>query len=163
MTIEHVERLAKDLGGTIEEVGRLPDGSGFAMMSMPLPKDHWIYAKSPEGHSLNPPMTFRMPMSHPRYADFVARVREAAKYAVRSATLGGTEMDFDPDALLQNLIVGLTGYATDDALSHMDGDMWNPIPHPPLMDEALRPLGSTYPGQTNDESPEAAMLPEKSP
>src|SRR6266705_7169450 len=87
MTIKHVEEIAKQVNGTIEEIGRLPDGSGFATLSMPLPEDHWIYAKSPEGHAPNLPMTFRMPMSHPRYKDFVERIIEAAKYAVQSATM----------------------------------------------------------------------------
>jgi hypothetical protein len=40
----------------------------------------------------------------------------AGKYAVRSATLKGTVMDFDPDALIQNLIVGFLGYYTKDGL-----------------------------------------------
>jgi hypothetical protein len=37
-------------------------------------------------------------------------IRAAGKYAVRCATMNGKEMDFDPDALLQNLVVGFLGY-----------------------------------------------------
>lgn len=43
MSEEHVRQLADYVGGTIEEMGSLDDGSGFAVMSMPLPEDHWIY------------------------------------------------------------------------------------------------------------------------
>lgn len=43
-----------------------------------------------------------------------SQVRAAARYAVRAATARGAEMDFDPDALLQDLIVGLFGYHTED-------------------------------------------------
>ena len=33
------------MGGKVLEVGGpLPDGSGFAVASMPLPKDHWLTA-----------------------------------------------------------------------------------------------------------------------
>jgi hypothetical protein len=46
---------------------------------------------------------------------------DAGKYAVRSATMNGAEMDFDPDALCQNLVVGMLGYFTEDGLS---GDAW---------------------------------------
>jgi hypothetical protein len=42
----------------------------------------------------------------------------------------GQEMDFDPDALCQNLVVGLLGYHTPDGLT---SDTWaNPDPVPPL-------------------------------
>ena len=47
MSKHPVEEIAEAVGGTITEVGRLPDGSGFALMSMPLKKTHWIYR--PEG------------------------------------------------------------------------------------------------------------------
>ena len=54
-------------------------------------------------------------------------IRLAGKYAVRCATMNGKEMDFDPDALLQNLVVGFLGYFTEDGLDHED-DWANP-PH----------------------------------
>ena len=44
-------------------------------------------------------------------------VRAAIKYAIRGATMCGQEMDFDPDAMVQNMIVGLLGYWTADGLS----------------------------------------------
>lgn len=128
MTIE-LQQLAEACGGKIETVGVAPDGSGFATMSIPLGKDHWIYAKGADGFSLPPPMPFRMAGHDPLRHEWSEKVREAAKYAVRGATMGGTAMDFDPDALVQNLIIGMFGYYTEDGLS---SDTWaNPDPLPP--------------------------------
>ena len=130
MTIEHVQRLAETVGGKIETAAALPDGSGFATMSMPLPADHWLYQKGADGFSLPPPMPFRMGTEHPLRRDWQAKVREAAKYAIRGATMHGESMDFDPDALIQNLLVGLFGYHTPDGLS---SDAWanpDPVPSP---------------------------------
>lgn len=58
-----IEQLVEEMGGTITEAGMLPDGSGFALVSMPLPKDHWLTA-NPEAFNV-PPMPFRMGMNHP--------------------------------------------------------------------------------------------------
>jgi hypothetical protein len=130
MSIEQVQQIADAVGGKIESTGGLPDGSGFATMSMPLPKTHWIYQKGPDGYSMPPPMPFRMGGDHHLRLQMSDKIREAAKYAVRGATMHGQENDFDPDALLQNLIVGLFGYHTADGLS---GESWgNPDPVPPL-------------------------------
>jgi hypothetical protein len=81
---------------------QLPDGSGAHCASLPLPTDHWIYHPASE-----PPVSIidRSPQN-------IAAIREAAQYAIRCATMGGTARDFDPDALVQNLIVGLCGYNT---------------------------------------------------
>jgi len=118
----------------------------FATMSMPLPKTHWIYQKDdiPAGFQTNvPPMPFRMPGKSVVYLSldaegigaliksgqqrlpsiklnrrqFEKAIRAAGKYAVRCATMNGTEMDFDPDALLQNLVVGMLGYWTETGLT----------------------------------------------
>jgi hypothetical protein len=107
--MKNLQDMAASLGGTIQETGRLPDGSGFATMSLPLPKDHWIYADRVD----DPPA----PMRIGRGADrdkLAAQIREAARYAVRGATMNGREMDFDPEALVQNMIVGMLGYWTED-------------------------------------------------
>ena len=48
--------------------------------------------------------------------DLVAALRAAGRYACRASTMNGKEMDFDPDAMLQNLVVGLLGEWTDDGL-----------------------------------------------
>jgi hypothetical protein len=121
-----LKTIAEAGGGTINECNVLPDGSGFATMSFPLPKDHWIYAN--DGTYDAPPMTLRDAWIHADgpYRETMRRalaekIREGGRYAVRSATMKGTEMDFDPDALIQNLVVGLLGYWTEDGLS---GDAW---------------------------------------
>lgn len=124
MSIEDVKRLVGDLGGKIETMGALPDGSGFATASYPLPKDHWLFA---EGHNV-PPMPFRMGTDDPRRQDFNKMVSAAARHAVRASTMNGKDADFDPDAMVQNFIVGMLGYHTADGLS---GESWgNPEPVP---------------------------------
>jgi hypothetical protein len=77
---------------------RLPDGSGAFVASWPLPKTHWLYA---EGRNEPPP-----PVIPRHYAD---DVRAAARYAIRASTMNGKEADFDPDAMVQNVVVGLLG------------------------------------------------------
>ena len=128
---DHVKRLAEHAGGTLTEVGRLPDGSGFALMSMPLPKDHWSVV-NPDAPNV-PPAPFKMGveddvmvrvlgragtasaiMTRQQFAD---ALHNAGKYAYRCATMNGKEPDLDPDALLQNLVVGLLGYWTIDGES----------------------------------------------
>ncbi len=126
-----VEQIAEACGGKIVEGGILPDGSGFAIMSMPLPKDHWL---TQEGYNI-PPMPFRMGTGdhaviclfpskgwpdrgvHLTKQEFADRIRAAGRYAIRASTMNGKEMDFDPDAMLQNLVNGMFGYWTIDGLS----------------------------------------------
>lgn len=117
-----LEIAPPDKGG----VTVLPDGSGFYTSSMPLPKDHWLAA---EGFD-NPPMPFRCGQSA-RREELKTKIRSAAKYAIRASTMNGKEEDFDPDAMVQNMIIGLLGYETPDGLSSMDDGMWNPDPIPP--------------------------------
>lgn len=117
-----LEEIAAATGGKIEEVASLPDGSGFAVMSMPLPKDHWLTAE----HINVPPMPFRIGTDDPLRYELAEKIRAAGRYAVRSATMNGKEMDFDPDALIQNLVVGMLGYWTADGLS---SDSWANPPH----------------------------------
>lgn len=90
----------------------LPDGSAFATMSMPLPKDHWLYESAGE-----PPAGLRMGTDNPQRKIYEHHVREAARYAVCGATLSGRDEDFDPDAMVQNMVVGLLGYFTPDGTS----------------------------------------------
>ena len=111
----------------MDGVTRLPDGSAFGTMSLPLPKDHWLYQ---DGHWAyhTPPMTLRMGTDHHQHSAMCETIREAAIYAVRAATMNGKEMDFDPDALVQNMIVGLLGYHTPDGLGSEDWENPAPIP-----------------------------------
>lgn len=130
-----VQEMADAVGGKITEMGELPDGSGFAMMSMPLPKDHWSTV-NPEASNV-PSMPLRVGENGTiniiredgsgRHVirltrrEFAELLHEAGKYAYRCATMNGREPDLDPDALLQNLVVGLLGYWTADGLS---SDEW---------------------------------------
>ena len=82
-------------------------------MSMPLPTGHWLTA---QGYDV-PPMPMRMGTSDPGRAIKADQIRAAAKYAIRASTNNGQEIDFDPDAMVQNFVVGLLGYWTPDGLS----------------------------------------------
>ena len=119
-TPEVIRNLADAVGGKVDFCVELTDGSGAAGMPMPLPKDHWIYQRQPEGNV--PPMPLRMGTDDPGRKDWEAKLRAAGQYAVRCATMNGRETDFDPDALIQQLIVGMLGYYTPDGLSR-DSEM----------------------------------------
>lgn len=107
----------------------LPDGSAFGVLSMPLPEDHWLYQRDEHGFTGPPPMTFRMEAGEAR-EQMAERIREAAKWAIRASTMCGRDEDFDPDAMVQNMVVGLLGYHTADGLS---GEAWDtPAQVPPL-------------------------------
>jgi hypothetical protein len=89
-------------------VTKLPDGSGFGILSFPLPKDHWLYAPrtyTAGDHQLDPDDLPKPIFTHHMEAHVVAAIR----YAVRAATNCGTEDDFDPDALVQNAVYALCG------------------------------------------------------
>lgn len=122
-----VRELADAVGGKIDFVSDpLPDGSGFATMSLPLPKDHWIYAATPDGFTPPPPMPFRIgvgaaPALNRTREMWADGIRAACRYAVQASTMRGKEMDFDPDAMVQNMVVGMLGYWTPDGLS---SDAW---------------------------------------
>lgn len=119
---KHPLEILQEAGVTIHETHELPDGSGFATGSLPLPEDHWLYG-NPEysGDYEPPPMPMKMGTDDPRRQEFTEALCEAGKYALRAATMNGKEEDFDPDALIKNLVVGMLGYFTDDGLSHEDG------------------------------------------
>ena len=117
----------------------------FATMSFPLRKDHWIYQKDETATRLKanvPPMPFRMGEKHTAHIivlqptneeiddarqfplnrrltreEFAHAITAAGRYAVRCATMNGAETDFDPDALVGNLVVGMLGYWTEDGLT----------------------------------------------
>lgn len=124
-----LDEIAEATNGKIEEIGRLPDGSGFATMSMPLPKDHWLYGDGANA----PPMPFRMGTGDPRRVDFSRAIQTAARYAIRAATMNGKETDFDPDAMVQNFVVAMLGYYTRDGLCRdTDVPAFDPSPVPPV-------------------------------
>lgn len=108
----------------MDDITKLPDGSAFGVLSMPLPETHWVYQRE---HDDAPPIPMLMGKKHPDRAKFEEMLKEAGKYAIRSATMHGQDNDFDPDALIQNLIVGFLGYHTETGLSELE-DWMNP-PH----------------------------------
>lgn len=108
-------RMIREAGGAVESVGILPDGSGFATGTFPLPADHWLTAP---GENV-PPMPWKTGVG-PFRTEKAQQIRDAARYAIRASTDNGSENDFDPDAMVQNLIVGLLGYWTVDGDSHAD-------------------------------------------
>jgi hypothetical protein len=99
-----------------DEIMRLPDGSGCFTMSFPLPADHWLTAPGRN----EPPMPMRRGTDDPSREESKASIIAAARYAIRATTGNGTEQDFDPDAMVQNFVIGLLGYYTPDGLSHID-------------------------------------------
>jgi len=114
----------------IDTITVLPDGSAFGVFSMPLPEDHWLYQTDAEGFTGPPPMTLRMGEG-PARTEMAAKVRTAARWAIKASTRNGKEVDFDPDAMAQNVVIGLLGYWTPDGLS--GDDPWaNPDPVPPI-------------------------------
>lgn len=118
MKAQDVKNAIEASGGTVNEiVGPLSDGSGFMTASFPLPKTHWIYQETGE-----PPMPFRMGTANSNRQEWVEKIRDATKYAVKASTMNGEDMDFDPDAMVQNMIVGMLGYWTRDGRSHADED-----------------------------------------
>ena len=86
-----------------DQIGhQLPDGSGCFTASMPLPKNHWIYSETLVYPRVLPLILRESPM-------LKTLIREAVMEGVKCATSSGTDMDFDPDALVQAAIYHLYG------------------------------------------------------
>lgn len=120
-----VQQIADAVGATIKHVEHRNDGSGSAILSTPLPSNHWL---TQPGYNV-PPMPFRRGTDDPSRKEWVDKIWAAGRYAVRCATMNGTEDDFDPDALVQNLVIGMLGYFTPNGLSHdSDANPENPVP-----------------------------------
>lgn len=94
---------------------KLPDGSGFMIGSFPLPKNHWIYDKVKQSEiysrdikgDLPPVLKGIVPVGSEAENKLREEVKQALQSAVRGATMCGEEMDFDPDALIQNAMSNL--------------------------------------------------------
>ena len=109
-TIRGLEKLASPAsapaGMELSEPTILSDGSGFGILSLPLPKDHWLYAEREYEEGAIEPKDLPAPvLTHA----LRQQVIDAIRYAVRSATNCGKETDFDPDALVQNAVYALCG------------------------------------------------------
>lgn len=86
----------------------LPDGSAVGLISLPLPKEHWLYAPRQYMPGAEEPVELPPPCVE-RSAENYERAKLAIRYAIRGATMCGKEMDFDPDALVQNALYALLG------------------------------------------------------
>jgi len=91
-----------------------------AIFSYPLPKQHWLYAEREYREGELEPTELPKPILN-RRADGEAIIA-AVRYAIRGATNCGKEIDFDPDALVLNVLYALCGPARLDE-------------HPPLPQE----------------------------
>lgn len=133
---DDVANMIEAAGGKVTSMTIINEGDGqmhgAATASFPLRKDHWLYAD--DGQYEAPPMPMRMGIDDPRRDRYIAMVKSAARYAVRAATMKGKEDDFDPDALVQNMVTGMLGYYTPDGLC--GSDTWaNPNPIPPVFSD----------------------------
>lgn len=146
MSEHHVHDLAEALGGEIRSMEKLPDGSACATAAHSLPLDHWLTLPPSESRPGvlydPPPMPFRcgtegelnftlrtggarIKRGRLRREGLKELICGAARNAIRSSTMNGTEMDFDPDAMVQNFVVAMLGYNSPDGLS---SDGWaNPV------------------------------------
>jgi hypothetical protein len=83
----------------------------FATASFPLPSSHWIYQRDPDGfHPAQPPPLFNE--SARLQPKLRQQLLEAMRWAVQVSTNCGRDTDFDPDALVMNLLTacfGVTG------------------------------------------------------
>lgn len=95
------------------DVTVLNDGSAFYTESFPLPKEHWLY-KGVE----KPMVAMRMGSEVPLRHTMERYIRDALKYSLCVNTKNGTDMDFDPDALVTETIIALLGFYTPDGTSN---------------------------------------------
>ena len=112
-------------GMELSEPTILPDGSGFGILSFPLPKGHWLYAEREYEEGALEPKDLPAPiLTHA----LRQQVIDAIRYAVRSATNCGKEDDFDPDALVQNAVYALCGpYGAAAPTPPVSEGRWLPI------------------------------------
>lgn len=92
----------------MNDVPVLPDGSSFFTASLPLPKDHWLYAPRCKGWDNERDASADTPQPIVSNEHREA-VKAAIRWAVRGATMCGQEKDFDPDALVLNAAYALCG------------------------------------------------------
>ncbi len=83
----------------------LPDGSAFMITSTPLPKDHWLYEEA-DNKLPKCILTSEIVQDSEKLKYLI---RTAGKYAIKACTNNGKDMDFDPDAMLQHLVLALMG------------------------------------------------------
>ncbi len=85
----------------------LPDSSAFFIASFPLPKDHWLYRPMTEWDEGRDDFA---ETPHPILSrEQQDAVRNAARYAIRTATMCGAVQDFDPDAMVLQFVYAMCG------------------------------------------------------
>lgn len=92
----------------VTNISVLPDNSAFTVASMPLPKDHWLYAPCCEDWDETRDVRSDTPrpiLTHELRPQVIAALR----YAIRGATANGADIDLDPDAMVQNAVYALCG------------------------------------------------------
>lgn len=80
------------------------------IVKMDLPADHWVY----EPAGWQPPAPWLTGTADPLRTQMERQIRAAAQWAIRGATMAGTDKDFDPDAMVQNFVIGMLGFFTPD-------------------------------------------------
>lgn len=158
-----LELIASIPGMKITEIGALSDGSGFAVGSMPLRKDHWLYETTPDGFTPNPPYPLLAGGGSDARAYLEEALKPAIRYGIKASTMNGKEEDFDPDAMVRNVLNGTFGLHTKDGLCGDPKDAHLFDPEQPgqlkaVLFEALR-LGIRDQLWTWEEIAEAMTLP----
>jgi len=133
----------------------LPDGSAIALASYPLPKDHWLYAPRVYREGEVEPAELPAPVFE--RGQHAAVLTAAARYAIRAATMCGQETDFDPDALVQNLLYALCGPANGlvvsdpaDEFAGMPNEAYFGLMTPAPVDVSPAPSPRCWRGQPCD-------------
>lgn len=78
----------------------LADFSSFFIANMPLPTDHWLFVDQSIDEIPEPILD----------KQYKPAIVNAVRHALRACTNNGKDMDLDPDALVQNVCIYLTGY-----------------------------------------------------
>lgn len=110
------ERKYREIGmqDLVQSTGTAPKADPVVDLQQPteqasqlLPADHWL---TQPGDNVLPAPVLK-PTSDKKRAELVTAIREAGQYALRTVSENGRVSTFDPDALLQNLVLALLGEA----------------------------------------------------
>lgn len=118
-----ISELADGIGGTVREVGIHPGGgSGFAVLSLELPKDHWLYTTTEDGFTPPAPWPLLYP-GHTLAREYLSReLQPGVQYGIKTVTYNGREDDFDPDAMVNQILNGIFGVHTSTGRSTSEED-----------------------------------------
>ena len=125
---EFIGTIANAIDGTILEVGIYPDGeSGSAVMSMPLPDDHWLNKTDDDGNIGEARPTMLLGGDALSREFLTQAIRPGVQHGLRDATRAGREEDFDPDAVVAGTLRGLFGVFTATGRASIAADQGNPV------------------------------------